>query len=76
MAYQSQLAEPELVYRAITFTNFVSTWLIRSVDPKHAHPSPLVELPLPKEVPLSFKVLPEYTIEDVVEYHLFVLRSV
>lgn len=43
MAFQTQLAEPELVFRAIGFTNFVSTWLIRLVDPRHQHPNPPVE---------------------------------
>ena len=32
-------------------------------------------LPLPQEVPESFKVLPEYIIEDVVDYHLYVVRQ-
>ncbi|GJE98441.1 Ubiquitin conjugation factor E4 [Phanerochaete sordida] len=75
MAYETQLAEPELVFRAISFTNFVSTWLIRLADPKHQHPNPPVELPLPQDVPISFKVLPEYAIEDVVEFHLFAIRA-
>ena len=32
-------------------------------------------LPLPQEVPESFKVLPEYIVEDVVDYHLYVVRQ-
>ncbi|KZT65802.1 hypothetical protein DAEQUDRAFT_746846 [Daedalea quercina L-15889] len=75
LAYTVQLSDPELVFRSISFTNFVSTWLIRHVDPKHTHPNPPVELPLPQEVPQSFKVLPEYIVEDVVDYHLFVVRQ-
>ncbi|THG98805.1 hypothetical protein EW026_g3438 [Hermanssonia centrifuga] len=75
LAFQSQLAEPELVFRTISFTNFVSVWLIRSVDPRHKHPNPILDLPLPKEVPLSFRVLPEYIVEDVVDYHCFVIRD-
>lgn len=43
MAYQTQLAEPELVFRAISFTNFTSTWLIRLADPTHKHPNPAVQ---------------------------------
>lgn len=31
-------------------------------------------LPLPKDVPESFKVLPEYLVEDIVDYHLYVVR--
>ena len=33
-------------------------------------------LPLPQEVPLTFKTLPEYFIEDLVEYWAFVLQYV
>ncbi|KIM56094.1 hypothetical protein SCLCIDRAFT_133427 [Scleroderma citrinum Foug A] len=74
LAFRVQLLEPDLVFRYIGFTNFVSTWLIRRVDPKGTHPSPTVVLPLPQEVPMSFRVLPEYILEDVVEYFLFVVR--
>jgi ubiquitin conjugation factor E4 B len=98
LAFQTQLHEPELVLRSIGFTTFVSTWLIRQVDPKKAHPNPVVEwvvacpaslqinqqcraifsfrLPLPKEVPMAFRALPEYIIEDVVEYLIFAVQSV
>ncbi|KAH7922937.1 hypothetical protein BV22DRAFT_1036932 [Leucogyrophana mollusca] len=74
LAFRVQLLDPELVFRYIGFTNFISTWLIRSVDPRKSHPSPTIELPLPKDVPMTFRVLPEYTIEDVVDYLLFVVR--
>ncbi|KAI0670862.1 ubiquitin conjugation factor E4 [Trametes maxima] len=75
MAYEAQLSEPELVFRTISFVNFVSTWIIRFVDPQKKHPNPLIELPLPKEVPTSFRVLPEYLVEDVIEYHLYIMRT-
>jgi len=58
----------------MSFTNFVSTWSIRIVDPKHAHPSPTVELPLPEAVPTLFKTLPEFILEDVIDYYIFVIR--
>ncbi|KAI0769012.1 ubiquitin conjugation factor E4 [Trametes elegans] len=74
-AYEAQLGEPELVFRTISFVNFVSTWVIRFVDPQKQHPNPPVELPLPKEVPISFRVLPEYIIEDIIEYHLYSIRT-
>ncbi|KIJ62650.1 hypothetical protein HYDPIDRAFT_41789 [Hydnomerulius pinastri MD-312] len=74
LAFRVQLLEPDFVFRYIGFTNFVSTWLIRRVDPKNLHPSPVVQLPLPQEVPMSFRVLPEYILEDVVEYFLFIVR--
>ena len=34
----------------------------------------LIRLPLSKDVPLEFRVLPEYMIEDVIEYMVFVTR--
>ncbi|KAJ8582493.1 hypothetical protein M405DRAFT_937743 [Rhizopogon salebrosus TDB-379] len=75
LAYRVQLLDPDLVFRYIGFTSFVSTWLIRGVDPRGTHPNPTVELPLPKDVPMTFRVLPEFIIEDVVEYFLFVVRQ-
>ncbi|KAG2102251.1 ubiquitin elongating factor core-domain-containing protein [Suillus discolor] len=74
LAYRVQLLDPELVFRYIGFTSFASTWLIRSVDPWGTHPNPVVELPLSKDVPMTFRVLPEFIIEDVVEFFLFVVR--
>ncbi|KAG9315705.1 ubiquitin elongating factor core-domain-containing protein [Chiua virens] len=73
-AFRVQLLEPDFVFRYIGFTNFVSTWLIRRADPKGLHPTPPIELPLPQEVPMSFRVLPEYILEDVTEFFLFVTR--
>ena len=31
-------------------------------------------LPLPKEVPLDFRVLPEYIVEDIIDYLFFAVR--
>ncbi|KAH7885208.1 ubiquitin elongating factor core-domain-containing protein [Phlebopus sp. FC_14] len=74
LAFRVQLLDPDLIFRYIGFTNFVSTWLIRRVDPKGSHPTPTAQLPLPTDVPMSFRVLPEYILEDVVEYFLFIVR--
>ncbi|KAG1779352.1 ubiquitin elongating factor core-domain-containing protein [Suillus placidus] len=69
-AYCVQLLDPELVFQYIGFTSFASTWLIWSVDPRGMHPNPVVELPLLKDVPMTFRVLPKFIIEDVVEFFL------
>ncbi|KDR82849.1 hypothetical protein GALMADRAFT_238456 [Galerina marginata CBS 339.88] len=74
LAYEAGLLDQELTYQSIGFTNFLSTWLIRQADPRKAHPSPPVELPLPKEVPMSFRVLPEYIVEDIVDYLYFAVQ--
>lgn len=33
-----------------------------------------VRLPLPQDVPMSFRVLPEFILEDVIDYFLFIVR--
>ncbi|KAL0579137.1 Ubiquitin conjugation factor E4 [Marasmius crinis-equi] len=75
LAYEAQLLDPELVWKSIGFTTFLSTWLIRQVDPKKTHPNPNATLPLPQEVPMSFRVLPEYILEDIVEYLHFAAQT-
>ncbi|KAF8340032.1 ubiquitin elongating factor core-domain-containing protein, partial [Amanita rubescens] len=76
LTFEAGIVEPELVYRSIGFISFLSTWLIRQVDPTKKHPNPLVILPLPKEVPMAFRVLPEYIVEDIVDsLHFFVKIS-
>lgn len=35
---------------------------------------PIIRLPLPKEVPLDFRVLPEYILEDIIDYFFFAVR--
>ncbi|KAE9400507.1 hypothetical protein BT96DRAFT_965352 [Gymnopus androsaceus JB14] len=75
MAYEAQLSDPELVFRSIGFTIFLSVWLIRQVDPKKTHPSPPADIPLSKDVPMSFRVLPEYIIEDIVDYLHFATQT-
>jgi len=74
-AYQVQLVDPEFIFRQLGFTNFLESWLVRLVDPKKKHPDPCVEVPLPQEIPSEFKMLPEYFIEDVVDFLLFLLRN-
>jgi ubiquitin conjugation factor E4 B len=74
LAYRVQILDPELVFRTVGFINFVSSWLIRIVDPKKSHPNLTVDLPLPLDVPMTFRVLPEYFLEDVVDYFLFIVR--
>lgn len=96
-AAATQLLDPEVLYKGNTFISFVTTWIVRYVDPKRTHPKPMVEyvylllrsqslqnieqiwccrLPLPTEVPIDFKVLPEYVVEDATNYLAFVVRSV
>ncbi|TRM64104.1 ubiquitin elongating factor core-domain-containing protein [Schizophyllum amplum] len=75
MTFAAQLLDPDLLLRHLGFTNFLSTWVIRQVDPLKTHPAPSVELPLPQEVPMSFRVLPEYILEDIVDHYHFVTQD-
>ncbi|KAF9454682.1 hypothetical protein P691DRAFT_804031 [Macrolepiota fuliginosa MF-IS2] len=76
LAFQAGLLDPELVFGSINFTTFLSTWLVRQVDPAKTHPNPVIQLPLSKEVPMAFRILPEYIIEDVADYILFTVQFV
>lgn len=73
-AYMTQLMDQELLFKSNTFTSFVVTWLIRFNDPVQKHPKPTVELPLPKEVSRDFRILPEYILDNVIEYYVFLTR--
>jgi ubiquitin conjugation factor E4 B len=43
LAFEAGLMDPDMIDRMIGFTSFLSTWLIRQVDPKKAHPNPPVQ---------------------------------
>lgn len=74
LAAQTQLLEPEFVQRALTFTSFTMTWLVRLADPHQAHPHTTVSLPLPKDVHEVFRMLPEHIFEDACDTVLFYSR--
>jgi ubiquitin conjugation factor E4 B len=73
-ASEAQLLDPQFLQITVTWISFMMTWLVRVADPKQTHPKPTVELPLPQEVPLRFKMLPEHIFEDVCEILLFLGR--
>lgn len=70
-AYESMLMDEEYLSETMRFYNLVMSWMIRTVDPKHQHPWTMITLPLPKDVPEDFAMLPEWIIEDVVEFFIF-----
>ena len=43
LAFEAGLLDSDLTFRSIGFTSFLSTWLIRQVDPKKTHPNPLIQ---------------------------------
>ncbi|KAI8982485.1 ubiquitin elongating factor core-domain-containing protein [Mycotypha africana] len=71
LALESMLFDSQFLSDALRFYDLVMAWVIRIVDPQHKHPWEKVKLPLPKEVPEAFAMLPEWLIEDVVELYIF-----
>ncbi|KAF8978431.1 hypothetical protein BGZ46_006476 [Entomortierella lignicola] len=74
LSLESQIMDPIILAHSFQFYNLVMSWLLRMVDPAHSYPRTPVKLPLPEKPSDEFATLPEYIIEDVVEYFLFVLR--
>jgi len=73
-AAQAQLLERGFVQRVVSFAAFTMTWIIRLADPRGTHPNPPAALPLPAEVPETFRMLPEPVFEDACEVLLFYAR--
>ncbi|KAF9935087.1 hypothetical protein BGZ65_003503 [Modicella reniformis] len=74
LSLESQIMDPIILTHSFQFYNLVMAWLLRMVDPAHVYPRSLIKLPLPTKPSDDFATLPEYIIEDIVEYFLFVLR--
>lgn len=73
-AYDTQLLDPVFYRLNLNFMIFMMTWFVRLVDPTHRHPSPMIKLPLPAESSVQFRMLPEYLIDNIVEYCDFLSR--
>ncbi|BGP03526.1 E4 ubiquitin-protein ligase UFD2 [Rhodotorula toruloides] len=71
LAYEVQLLDPDYLAKCASFANLVMAWLVRLVDPKKQHPHVRIDLPLPSETPLAFRMLPEFLIEDITEFLSF-----
>ncbi|CAI2184476.1 10404_t:CDS:10 [Funneliformis geosporum] len=74
IAYDSQLLDPESLSHSLQFYNLVINWVLRIVDPTSQHPKKQISLPLPQIPPNEFIMLPEFIIEDVTEFFLFISR--
>ncbi|CAG8498568.1 35_t:CDS:10 [Funneliformis mosseae] len=74
IAYDSQLLDPESLSHSLQFYNLVINWVLRIVDPTGQHPKKQISLPLPPTPPKEFIMLPEFIIEDVTEFFLFISR--
>ncbi|PVD36627.1 hypothetical protein C0Q70_03613 [Pomacea canaliculata] len=59
-----------MLVRVLRFYTQASQFLLRAADPKMQG----AELPLPPDVPMEFAALPEFYLEDIADYLLFVLQ--
>ncbi|KAK3547102.1 hypothetical protein QTP86_011769 [Hemibagrus guttatus] len=64
------LLDENLLRRCLQFYSTVIQLIMRIVDPSY----PNVTLPLNPEIPKSFAALPEFYIEDVAEFMLFIVQ--
>ncbi|KAM6977292.1 ubiquitin conjugation factor E4 B isoform 1-T1 [Aplochiton taeniatus] len=64
------LLDENLLRRCLQFYSMVIQLILRMVDPAYPH----MTLPLNPEIPKSFAALPEFYIEDVAEFLLFVVQ--
>ncbi|KAM4610371.1 ubiquitin conjugation factor E4 B isoform 2-T2 [Polymixia lowei] len=64
------LLDENLLRRCLQFYSTVIQLILRMVDPAYPH----ITLPLNPDVPKSFAALPEFYIEDVAEFLLFVVQ--
>ncbi|KAG0329633.1 hypothetical protein BGZ99_001240 [Dissophora globulifera] len=74
LSLESQIMDPIILSHSFQFYNLVMVWLLRMVDPAHAYPRQPIKFPLPEKPSEDFAILPEFIVEDIVEYFLFVLR--
>lgn len=64
------LLDENLLRRCLQFFSMVIQLILRMVEPAYPH----VSLPLNPEIPKSFAALPEFYIEDVAEFLLFIVQ--
>ncbi|KAF4314115.1 ubiquitin conjugation factor e4 [Botryosphaeria dothidea] len=72
LATQGVLLDETIQGRAMQFMRYVIVWLLRLVSP--GYPQKPLKLPLPEQQPETFKCLPEYFLEDVVDNFKFITR--
>lgn len=73
-AAAAQLLDEDFVDRLVHLIGFTMMWLVRIADPRKEHPHKTVSLPLPQEVPIEFRMLPEHMFEDICDILLFLAR--
>jgi len=71
LACEAQLFDVDTIERGLKFYIFFAEWLCRLADPEGKAES----LPLPEPVPHEFAAVPEYMVEDMGEFLVFVSRA-
>jgi ubiquitin conjugation factor E4 B len=71
LAMEAMVLDSEFLSHIMRFYNFVMSWMVRLVDLKGKHPWETVSLPLPKDVPEQFAMLPEWIVQDIVDFFTF-----
>lgn len=73
-AAAAQLLDEDFVDRLVHLIGFTMMWLVRMAEPDGNHPHQMVSLPLAREVPVHFRMLPEHIFEDICDILLFLAR--
>lgn len=63
----AQLFEPTFLQKTASFLLFATNWILKVINPKNT------PLPLPLPAPPQFAALPEFCIEDIVDFFTFVI---
>ena len=71
LACEAQLFDIDNIERGLKFYIFFAEWLCRLADPEGKAEA----LPLPMPVPKEFAAVPEYMVEDMGEFLVFVSRA-
>jgi len=60
--------------KSLEFLGFVANWLLRVADCRHEHPQRMIELPLPEQVPIEWRTLPQFLVEIITDHLLYTMR--
>ncbi|KAK9457598.1 ubiquitin elongating factor core-domain-containing protein [Dipodascopsis uninucleata] len=75
-ALTSALHNQAFLTRSYAFLTTLATWLVRLVDPQHQHPQKMIKLPIDGDCPDTFKNLPEYFVENLTAFLIYMSRNI
>lgn len=59
---------------ALNLLGFTANLLLRLVDKRHEHPTKTIVLPLPEEIPIELRSLPQFLIEIITDYFIHIMK--